>query len=105
MGKYEEVIRCFDKALEINPDDETAKNNRRITEEILKFKEQEKKSKSEKVLMKNVIERDISLKYLTWNIKERIEHNLDILLYVDYLIELGPEGGPRGGKIIANFNS
>ena len=30
-----------------------------------------------------------------------IEHNIDILSYVDYLIELGPEGGPKGGKIIA----
>ncbi len=30
-----------------------------------------------------------------------IEHNIDILSYADYLIELGPEGGPKGGKIIA----
>ena len=30
-----------------------------------------------------------------------IEHDPDILSYVDYLIELGPEGGPNGGEIIA----
>lgn len=31
-----------------------------------------------------------------------IEHDPEILSYVDYLIELGPEGGPKGGKIIAS---
>ena len=30
-----------------------------------------------------------------------IEHDLDILGYCDYIIELGPEGGPNGGEIIA----
>lgn len=30
-----------------------------------------------------------------------IEHNLDILKSVDYLIDLGPEGGMEGGSIIA----
>ena len=30
-----------------------------------------------------------------------IEHNLDILKSVDWLIDLGPEGGQAGGKIIA----
>ncbi|MFW9867084.1 MAG: excinuclease ABC subunit UvrA [Candidatus Thorarchaeota archaeon] len=30
-----------------------------------------------------------------------IEHDPDILTYTDYLIELGPEGGPKGGKVIA----
>lgn len=30
-----------------------------------------------------------------------IEHNLDVLKSVDYLIDLGPEGGAGGGKIIA----
>ena len=30
-----------------------------------------------------------------------IEHDPDILSYCDYLIELGPEGGPKGGKVIA----
>jgi excinuclease ABC A subunit len=30
-----------------------------------------------------------------------IEHDLDILAYCDYIIELGPEGGPKGGEIIA----
>ncbi|UCE13405.1 MAG: ATP-binding cassette domain-containing protein, partial [Candidatus Heimdallarchaeota archaeon] len=30
-----------------------------------------------------------------------IEHDIDILSYTDYIIELGPEGGPGGGEIIA----
>ncbi len=30
-----------------------------------------------------------------------IEHNLDVLKSVDYLIDLGPEGGAGGGRIIA----
>ncbi len=30
-----------------------------------------------------------------------IEHNLDVLKTADYLIDLGPEGGDEGGKIIA----
>lgn len=30
-----------------------------------------------------------------------IEHNLDVLKSVDYLIDLGPEGGKAGGQIIA----
>ena len=30
-----------------------------------------------------------------------IEHNLDVLKTVDYLIDLGPEGGDEGGQIIA----
>ncbi|TFF89023.1 MAG: ATP-binding cassette domain-containing protein [Promethearchaeota archaeon] len=30
-----------------------------------------------------------------------IEHDTEILSYVDYLLELGPQGGPNGGYIIA----
>jgi excinuclease ABC subunit A len=30
-----------------------------------------------------------------------IEHNLDVIKCADYLIDLGPEGGDRGGQIIA----
>ncbi|HBF37369.1 MAG TPA: excinuclease ABC subunit UvrA, partial [Firmicutes bacterium] len=30
-----------------------------------------------------------------------IEHNLDVIKTVDYIIDLGPEGGDRGGTIIA----
>ena len=30
-----------------------------------------------------------------------IEHNLDIIKYADYLIDLGPEGGDKGGELIA----
>ena len=30
-----------------------------------------------------------------------IEHNLDVLKTVDYLIDLGPEGGDDGGAIVA----
>ena len=31
-----------------------------------------------------------------------IEHNLDIIKVADYLIDLGPEGGDRGGELIAS---
>jgi len=31
-----------------------------------------------------------------------IEHNLDVLLQADHLIDLGPEGGDRGGEIVAS---
>jgi excinuclease ABC subunit A len=30
-----------------------------------------------------------------------IEHNLDVLKCVDWLIDLGPEAGDRGGRVIA----
>jgi excinuclease ABC subunit A len=30
-----------------------------------------------------------------------IEHNLDIIKVADWLIDLGPEGGDRGGELIA----
>ena len=30
-----------------------------------------------------------------------IEHNLDVIKTADWIIDLGPEGGPRGGQIIA----
>jgi excinuclease ABC subunit A len=30
-----------------------------------------------------------------------IEHNLDVIKTADYLIDLGPEGGDRGGNIVA----
>jgi excinuclease ABC subunit A len=30
-----------------------------------------------------------------------IEHNLDVILQADFVIDLGPEGGVRGGEIIA----
>jgi len=29
-----------------------------------------------------------------------IEHNLDVILQADYIIDLGPEGGDRGGEIV-----
>ena len=29
-----------------------------------------------------------------------IEHNLDIIKNADYIIDLGPEGGKRGGEVI-----
>ncbi len=30
-----------------------------------------------------------------------IEHNLDVIKMMDYLIDMGPEGGARGGQIVA----
>ena len=30
-----------------------------------------------------------------------IEHNLDVIKTADYIIDLGPEGGPAGGQIVA----
>ena len=29
-----------------------------------------------------------------------IEHNLDVIKSADYLIDIGPEGGRKGGKIL-----
>jgi len=31
-----------------------------------------------------------------------IEHNLDVIKTVDYIIDIGPEGGKKGGKILAS---
>ena len=37
-----------------------------------------------------------------WAIRcSSIEHNLDVIKTADYLIDLGPEGGDRGGTIVA----
>ena len=30
-----------------------------------------------------------------------IEHNLDVIKTVDYIIDIGPEGGRKGGKVMA----
>jgi len=31
-----------------------------------------------------------------------IEHNLDVIKTADWIIDLGPEGGTRGGMIVAS---
>lgn len=33
-----------------------------------------------------------------------IEHNLDLIKTADYIIDLGPDGGEKGGQIIAKGN-
>ena len=30
-----------------------------------------------------------------------IEHNLDVIKTADYIIDMGPEGGSKGGEVIA----
>jgi len=30
-----------------------------------------------------------------------IEHNLDVVKTADYIIDLGPEGGDAGGRVVA----
>jgi excinuclease ABC subunit A len=29
-----------------------------------------------------------------------IEHNMDVIKYADHIIDMGPEGGDKGGRII-----
>ena len=31
-----------------------------------------------------------------------IEHNMDVIKTADYIIDIGPEGGEKGGQIICN---
>ena len=31
-----------------------------------------------------------------------IEHNMDMIKTADYIIDMGPEGGNRGGRVVAH---
>lgn len=31
-----------------------------------------------------------------------IEHNLDVIKVADYIVDLGPEGGDGGGKVVVS---
>jgi excinuclease ABC subunit A len=31
-----------------------------------------------------------------------IEHNMDVIKSADYIVDLGPEGGDKGGSIVAS---
>jgi excinuclease ABC subunit A len=31
-----------------------------------------------------------------------IEHNLDLIFHADYIVDLGPEGGDKGGRVVAS---
>ena len=33
-----------------------------------------------------------------------IEHNMDVIKVADHIIDLGPEGGDRGGRVVAEGN-
>jgi excinuclease ABC subunit A len=37
----------------------------------------------------------------TGNTVVLIEHNIDVILQADYVVDLGPEGGARGGEVVA----
>ena len=30
-----------------------------------------------------------------------VEHNLDVIAHADFILDLGPEGGPKGGEVVA----
>jgi tetratricopeptide (TPR) repeat protein len=64
--EYEDAIRCYDKALKIYPNHESAKNNKEIAEEKLKEQQRTGKEK-EKSLQRN----------LRFYLLNRIQNNSD----------------------------
>ena len=41
------------------------------------------------------------LYYIFFLCTDHIEHNLDVIKTADWIIDLGPDGGDKGGEIIA----
>lgn len=37
-----------------------------------------------------------------WTDRKEWEHNLDVIKTADYIIDIGPEGGDKGGTVVAS---
>ncbi len=41
----------------------------------------------------------LSISTCQWS-STRIEHNLDVICSADWIIDMGPEGGSKGGRVV-----